>query len=175
MQLSQPDRRSCGAASLIMARRAAQPDYAVRVNDQSVFAREVTTLHRRITSMVDTSGGLQMPWVRAVGTPPWATARELRLITGQPYDIHAVLRGGEAWHWVARATHQHPVAVYIGNVVTPRHVVLAIEASDAGAWTYEPSAGRMVLVSKARWQDGPLALAGWQRTWFVVAPSGITA
>lgn len=171
MRLRQPDRRSCGAASLVMARRAVEPRYAERVGDQAVFAREVATLHRRITSMVDTAGGLQLPWLRAIGTPPWATARELRLITGVEYGVHPVLRGAEAWRRLSVARESRPVAVYIGNLVAPRHVVLALAVTDEAAWTYEPSSGRVVLVSRARWEEGPLGLGGWHRTWFVVSPS----
>ena len=80
LQLRQPDRRSCGAASLVMARRLVHPRYARLVSDQETFAHEAATLHRRLTSLADTAGGWQVPWPRALGTPPWAVARELRLL-----------------------------------------------------------------------------------------------
>lgn len=173
MRLAQPDRRSCGAAALIMARRSVHPSYAEQVGDQDTFTRESLTLHRRITSMVDTSGGIQVPWLRAVGTPPWAAAREMRLITGADYQVHPTLRGVDAWRQVRRATQDRPVVVYVGNRVAPRHVVLVVGTSDnRSTWTYEPAGGAMALVSRARWVDGPLALAGWNRPWFAISPSG---
>ena len=57
MRLRQPDRRSCGAATLVMARRLAHPRYAALVADQATFAHEAATLHRRLTSLADTAGG----------------------------------------------------------------------------------------------------------------------
>ena len=174
MRLAQPDRRSCGAAALVMARRAVDAAYAEEVPDQRAFAREVLDLHRRITSMVDSAGGLQIPWLRLIGTPPWATARELRLVTGADYAVHGARRGTEVWARVRTASQQRPVAVYVGDRWTPRHVVLALGTDDRegheGTWTYEPAAGHVVMVSRARWEHGPLRLAGWNRPWLVVAP-----
>jgi hypothetical protein len=170
MRLAQPDRRSCGAAVLVMARRGLDPDYAARVGDQGSFAAEVLELHRRITSVVDTAGRLQVPWLRAVGTPPWATARELRLLTGVPYAVRAARRGDEAWAHLRHATQERPVAVYVGDRWVPRHVVLVLGRSEDAVWTYEPNAGHVALVSRARWVRGPLRLAGWHRPWLVVSP-----
>ena len=171
MRLAQPDRRSCGAAVLVMARRGLDPGYAARVADPEAFATEVLALHRRITSALDTTGGLQVPWLRAVGTPPWAAARELRLLTGVPYAVRPARRGTEAWEHVRRATDQRPVAVYVGDRWLPRHVVLALGAEADGVRTYEPTSGGVDLVGRDRWVDGPLRLAGWQRTWLVVSPA----
>lgn len=170
MKLSQPDRRSCGAASLVMARRLADPDYADRVRDQAGFAREVRSLHRRVTSLVDSAGGLQVPWLRAIGTPPWAAGRELRLLTGADYSIHSVRLVGQAWEHLQRASPQRPAAAFIGDRLCPRHVVLVAKVLDDAAWTYEPSSGVVTLVSRRRWDEGPLRLAGWDQPWLVVAP-----
>ncbi len=172
MKLTQPDRRSCGAASLIMARRLADPVYAARTRDQVLFAREVTRLHRRLTSLVDSAGGWQVPWLRTIGTPPWAVARELRLATGADYSIHTAHAPGAAWPHLQRASPQQPVAVYIGDRLCPRHVVLVVEVVDDGVWTYEPSSGVVMLLSRPRWHDGPLRVAGWDQPWLVVAPDG---
>src|ERR671916_1314560 len=141
MRLAQPDRRSCGAAALVMARRAMDAPYAARVADEEAFASEVTAMHRRVTSLVDSSGGLQVPWLRMIGTPPWATARELSLLTGVDYGVHAARRGGQVWEHVREATQQRPVAGYVGDRWTPRHVVLALGRTGDSTLTYEPSAG----------------------------------
>lgn len=170
MRLHQPDRRSCGAASLVMARRLVDPRYAGLVDDQASFAHEVTTLHRRLTSLADVSGGWQVPWLRAVGTPPWAAARDLRLLTGVPYAVRPVRLGRRVWPHLAAATPDRPVVVYVGSRLLPRHVVLVTAAADDEATTYEPSSGRVLRVTRARWEDGPLRLAGWDRPWCVVSP-----
>lgn len=171
MKLHQPDRKSCGAAALVMAKRLMDPDYARAHREQKVFGREVQRLHRQITSMLDTGGGLQLPWLRAIGTPPWAAAREMRIMTGHDYAVHPSRRDSTTWRWVQEATPQRPVIVYVGDRWCPRHVVLAVERVDDAAWTYEPAAGHMVRVTRERWDKGPVNLAGWNQPWFVVAPS----
>lgn len=153
-----------------MARRLSDPDYAARINQQDTFAREVKTLHHRLTSLVDTAGGFQMPWLRIIGTAPWAAARELRLLTGAHYSTHSVRVAGQVWEHLQRASPGRPVAAYIGDRLCPRHVVLVAEVSEGSAWTYEPHSGVVTLVSRRRWSEGPLRIAGWDQPWLVVAP-----
>lgn len=170
MRLQQPDRRSCGAAALVMARRLVVPRYAGLVDDQASFAHEVSTLHRRLTSLSDTAGGWQVPWPRALGTPPWAVARELGLLTGVPYATRSVRVGRRVWPHLAAATPLRPVAVYVGDRLLPRHVVLVTGTQADGAATYEPASGLVTAVASGRWERGDLALAGWDRPWLVVSP-----
>ena len=170
LRLTQPDRRSCGAASLVMARRLVHARYAGLVSDQATFAREAATLHRRLTSLADTSGGWQVPWPRALGTPPWAVARELRLLTGLPYAVRVVRLPRRVWPHLQAASPERPAAVFVGNRFLPRHVVLVTGGDSAGATTYEPASGLVVDVSRERWERGDLALAGWDRPWLVVGP-----
>jgi len=175
VRLAQPDRRSCGAAALVMARRGIDPAYAAEIADEVAFAAEVLELHGRLTSLTDSAGSLQGPWLRAVGTPPWAVARELRLLTGTSYAVRGARHGAAVWEHASRATQQLPVAVYVGDRWVPRHVVLVLGSTADATWTYEPTAGHMTLVSRARWLDGPLRLAGWHRPWMVVAPDPVAA
>jgi hypothetical protein len=154
-----------------MARRLVRPGYARLVSDQAVFAREASTLHRRLTSLADTAGGWQVPWPRAFGTPPWAVARELGLLTGMHYTVRPVRVGRRVWPLLQGATSQHPVAVFVGDRFLPRHVVLVTAVEAAGARTYEPSSGTDHVVSSGRWERGDLALAGWDRPWLVVSPA----
>ncbi len=170
MKLIQPDRKSCGAAALVMARRLSDPDYGERINQQSAFSREVRSLHQRLTSLVDTAGGFQMPWLRTIGTAPWAAARELRLITDTDYSIHSVRLAGQSWEYLQHASAKRPMAAYIGDRLCPRHVVLVAEVVDDAAWTYEPHSGLVTLISRRRWTEGPLRVAGWDQPWLVVAP-----
>ena len=171
MRLQQPDRRSCGAASLVMARRLVLPRYAGLVADQASFAHEASTLHRRLTSLSDTAGGWQVPWPRALGTPPWAVARELRLLTGVPYRVHPARLDRRVWPHLRDATPQRPAAVFVGDRFLPRHVVLVTGVADDRARTYEPSSGRTIAVSRQRWDHDDLRLAGWDRPWLAVSPA----
>ena len=168
MRLRQPDRRSCGAAALVMARRLVRPRYAGLVSDQATFAHEVATLHRRLTSLADTAGGWQVPWPRALGTPPWAVARELRLLTGVAYAVRPVRLGRRVWPSLEHVTPARPAAVFVGDRWLPRHVVLVTGVEDGRARTYEPASGLAVSVRRERWESGDLALAGWDRPWLVV-------
>ena len=168
MRLAQPDRRSCGAAVLVAARRGLDPAYAEQVADQEDFAAEVLRVHRRVTSSTDRAGRWQVPWLRVVGTPPWAVARELRLLTGTPYVVRPARGGAALWERLCHASAQHPVAVYVGDRWLPRHVVLVVDRDRDAALTYEPAAGTAAQISRGRWVDGPLRLAGWHRPWLVV-------
>jgi hypothetical protein len=170
-RLRQPDRRSCGAASLVMARRLVDARYAGLVADQETFAREAASLHRRITSLADARGGWQLPWPPAFGTPPWAVARDLRLVTGTRYATRVVRLRREVWRHLADASATRPVVVYVGSPVLPRHVVLVAGIHDGAARTYEPASGRVVDVDRLRWEHGPVGLAGWDVPWFVVRPA----
>ena len=79
-RLVQPDRVSCGATCLVVARMIEDHAYgeyigaAPSVADR--FRAEVLAMHRRVTAPAD-GGRLQVPWPRALGTPPWAVARQL--------------------------------------------------------------------------------------------------
>jgi hypothetical protein len=154
-----------------MARRLLRPRYAGLVQDQQTFAHEASTLHRRLTSLADTAGGWQVPWPRTLGTPPWAVARELRLLTGAAYAVRPVRLHRRAWSHLAGARPSRPVAVFVGDRWLPRHVVLVTEADGGSALTYEPASGHELAVPRGRWEAGDLRLAGWDRPWFVVSPA----
>ncbi len=155
---------------MVMARRLVQQRYAGLVTDQATFGREASTLHRRLTSLSDTAGGWQVPWLRAIGTPPWALARELRLLTGAPYAVRFVRLRHRMWPALLAVGPDRPAAVYVGDRLLPRHVVLVTALDDTGATTYEPASGRTLTVDRGRWERGDLALAGWDRPWLVVSP-----
>jgi hypothetical protein len=160
--LRQPDRRSCGASAVVAARMLAEPSYAASMTPER-FAEEALVAHRRITSL--RSDG--PPWPRALGTPPWAVARELgpRHVTrlawpdpGARFDrVAATVRAG------------HPAALYVGNRWCPRHVVLAVAAPrPASLLVYEPASGRVLPVTRTAVAEHRMRLAGWDRLWFAV-------
>ena len=64
-RLKQPDRLSCGAAVLVVARMLSDEVYAGRVLPR--FAEEVLATHRQVVGW----------WPRALGPPPWALLRHL--------------------------------------------------------------------------------------------------
>ena len=169
---AQPDQRSCGATVLVMARVLADPKYAARVADPEAFREEVLAVHGRATSPVDAAGRLQLPWPRLLGTPPWAVARHLAATTGTTYCVRPA-----RWHRdvafdriAGDVTAGHPVPVYVGNAWLPRHVVLAQGTVDGALRVYEPASGRLVDVTREAFAAGRLALAGWDRPWFMVVP-----
>jgi hypothetical protein len=112
-----------------------------------------------------------VPWPRALGTPPWAVARELRLLTGVRYTLHLVRLRRRVWTRLDRVPPGLPVAVFVGDRFLPRHVVLVTGVGDGRARTYEPASGLDLDVARHRWERGDLALAGWDRPWFVVSPA----
>ena len=162
----QPDQRTCGPSSLVVARALHEPSYAGRVGVVDGFRTEVLALHRTVTGWTDRTGRLQLPWPRAFGTPPWAAAHDLAATAGRPYRTRRV--AAEA---LEAATPEAPVALYLGNRWSPRHVVLVAGCTDGMLRIYEPASGRWVDVPLAALVARKARLAGWDRPWFTVAPS----
>lgn len=161
------------------ARLMIEESYRGLVPDQEVFADETLRLHRRLTSLRGTRGW-QLPWPRALGTPPWAVANELSRLTGRRYRTRWVRRG-VAQYLAARdaVSPRVPVAIYIGSAWLPRHVVLAIGTTSGAAGdsliVYEPSSGQLRTIHPGPWRWHRLGLAGWRRPWFVITPDDARA
>ncbi|MFS3128258.1 hypothetical protein ACLM5J_07610 [Nocardioides sp. Bht2] len=172
----QPDARSCGAAAMVTARRLLDADYAAQVETADAFARAALGLHAQLTSMLGPDGRPQVPWPRALGTPPWALARYLRHLTGRRYRTRLALRRGiGGFEEALRAVGpDSPVALYVGSRWLPRHVVLVVGRADDALVVYEPSAGRLRTVHRGPWRWHRLGLAGWRRGWFVVRPDDVS-
>jgi len=115
-----------------------------------------------VVAAADHGGRPQLPWPRALGTQPWALAREL---PGSP-RVTPVLGRPRAWRRLARAGR--PVALYVGNRLLPRHVVLVLGVDADVARVFEPSSGTTVTVTRDAFLADSLSLAGWDRPWFVV-------
>ncbi len=165
--LRQPDARSCGAASLLMARLLRED----RTLDQQGFAAEALTLHRRLTSVRDSAGRHQLPWPRALGTPPWAIRRELETLTGRDHDLRlARWSRAAAYDRLARTGG----VLYVGSPTLPRHVVLVLghdgaeATAAAGLRCYQPSVGRVEPLEREEFLAGELARAGWPVPWFTI-------
>lgn len=169
-RLQQPDARSCGAAALVAARMLRDPAYATLARPR--FAEACLAMHRRVTGPVDVLGAWQPPWVRALGTPPWAVARQLSWTYATPYSVRRVRRSAAGRRSVvaeleAATDSGLPAALYVGSAWLPRHVTLVV---GPGLATYEPASGRVLPVDTADFVQATLDLAGWSVPWFAVVP-----
>jgi len=178
-RMRQPDQRSCGPSSLVAARMLLDASYAesVRSGGEGRFGADVLSTHRRATRAV-VAGRLQLPWPRALGTPPWAVARELSALSaaGVPATRYrwrlALLAPAAAFARAAAAAEAgRPVALYVGNAWLPRHVVLVVaRASEDALWVYDPARGARVQVTLAAAASRSLTFGRWDRLWFDVSP-----
>jgi hypothetical protein len=170
--LVQPDQRSCGPSSLVAAHMLVDPAYAATQNPKA-FATSVLALHRQLTSP-SAFGRAQLPWPRALGTPPWAVARAMRSFTGLPYRTRVLRlgrRGGALEAVSAAVTAGHPVPLYVGSTWLPRHVVLAVAPTTDGVEVYDPARGTVGEVTRDTFVSGALTRGRWATPWFAVAPS----
>lgn len=164
--LRQPDRLSCGASSMVAARVLLRPPW--RPEDP---AAEIRAEHRALTSTRTPRGRLQMPWTRRLGTPPWAVASALGVLSEQRIaTVHARPRPALAYEVLVAQLDSRPAAVYVGNRWIPRHVLLALEAPDAGLSIrlFDPWTGEIRLVEADRWRRHRLGVSGGDFFWFVV-------
>lgn len=171
-EFQQPDQRSCGAAVAVMAEALRNDTYARRLlaGGDEEFDREVRAMHRRITGPVDATGAIQVPWLRAIGTPPWALARQLGRSSTRGRVVTARFRPGRAWAAMNTSLRGGAlVPAYVGSRWLPRHVVLAVEPLDDAVRMYEPGSGRVVRVTREEWIDGRLLLGAWREPWCVIS------
>jgi hypothetical protein len=168
--LRQPDQRSCGPSCLVVARMRLQSAYAEETLPR--FGAEVLATHRRVVRIRPAMGALQLPWPRALGTPPWAVAHEMGRITGTKYSWRLA-------RWARKRAYRRileglatelPVPVFVGNGRLPRHVVLATDETDGSVVFYNPANGRQKTVSEEAITTGALELGSWDVPWFTVTP-----
>ncbi len=144
------------------------PAYAAGVSVDT-FDDEVLRLHRQVTRPIDARGALQLPWPRALGTPPWAVAHHLSAIDDQhTYAARLAVRRRRAFDRLVAAPT--PSVLYAGSRLLPRHVVLVVGTGEDWLRIYEPSSGRLVRVTREAFVGATLDLAGWPKPWFTVTP-----
>ncbi|WGY03354.1 hypothetical protein QI633_06220 [Nocardioides sp. QY071] len=161
--LRQPDSRTCGAASVLGARALLT---SWRPEDP---ASDITEEHRLLTSSRSPRDRFQVPWPRALGTPPWAVAGALRALTGEHVaTVFVRPRPVIGYDVLREQVHSRPVGVYLGSRCLPRHVVLAVRATGSGVEVFDPASGRLVEVPAERWSTHRVDVAGWDYFWFVV-------
>jgi hypothetical protein len=166
--LTQPDQRSCGPSSLVAAHILLDATYR-----PATFSTDVLALHRQLTSG-SYAGRAQLPWPRALGTPPWAVARAMSSYSGVEYRTRVVRLGSRDAAFstvVAALADGHPCPLYVGSTWIPRHVVLAVEPSADGVQVYNPGRGSVDELTRASFVAGELTVFGrWTRPWFAVLP-----
>jgi hypothetical protein len=170
-QLRQPDQRSCGPSCLVVARMRLESTYAADALPR--FGAEVLATHRRVVKFRPAMGALQLPWPRALGTPPWAVAHEMSRITGTKYSWRlGRLRRKAAYDRIVTGLGTDlPVPVFVGNGRLPRHVVLATETTPEGAIEfYNPANGRLSTVPEEAIVGAKMELGSWDVPWFTVTP-----
>ena len=170
-KLRQPDQRSCGPSCLVVARMVLDPAYKDGALPR--FDAEVLETHRRVIGSRPAAGALQLPWPRALGTPPWAVAHEMERMTGVRYSWRlGRWRRKKAFERIVAGLETGlPVPVYVGSGLLPRHVVLALDEEEPGAVEiYNPAPGHLVTVARKAFLDSALGLGSWDVPWFTVTP-----
>lgn len=195
--LRQVDDRTCGAASLIAARMLLSPAYArmllagvttsaeplhAQADMRSRFAEQSRRVHARTNRALGRMSArgfrVRVPWPRALGTPPWGVRDELRALTDVKYrtmliDSDSRTSRARAYAALTRSVASGlPAALFTGNDLSPRHVVLAIGRSpgpNSALRVFDPGRGVVVGMSRADF-EGRLGDVAWTRPWAVVVP-----
>lgn len=187
---------TCGSACLTVARMLVDPAFAHWIatgegqrpgspkgaSPAERFAAYERVVHRRTNTLTFGRGGLNLPWPRRLGTPPWGAQRELELGAakqGTDYGITVLrplprARLGEVFDRLnAVVSDGMPALLYVGSETLPRHVLLILPGNgDDRLDVYDPANGSVRARSVRSFATHDLRLSGWDVPWFVVAPSG---
>ncbi|NYF99288.1 hypothetical protein [Janibacter cremeus] len=146
------------------------------------FASWERTVQARTNGWATPGGGLAMAWPRALGTPPWGLKHELEhgsSRVGTRYRLVSV-RGHSQESLRARyrrltdlVVDGEPAALYVGNTLLPRHIVLVVPGARPGElMVYEPSSGRVLALAEDAFARRRLDLGGWPVPWILIQPTG---
>lgn len=187
---------TCGSACLTVARMLVNPQFArwittgegPRVDappgdtEAERFAAYERVVMDRTNRLYAGGRRLNVPWPRALGTPPWGAKKELEFGAsrrGTRYTVE-VLRTDLAKR--LRADHARlvevvddgePALLYVGNAVLPRHVVLVLPGDgDRVLDVYDPTTGLVTLLDEESFAARRLRMSGWDVPWFAVQPDG---
>jgi hypothetical protein len=199
---------TCGSASLTVARMLANPAFAAWIRDgiprtapangqaagghavrdtnsgtaggsqAERFAAYEQVVAGRTNSLIGPGGALQLPWPRALGTPPWGARRELQILTPDPaahFETRWTRWSGAEHRACAyrvlrdRVRRGRPALLFIGSAWLPRHVVLVLSGTASTVEVYEPASGRVLPVAEEPFIEARLGLAGWNVPWAVIS------
>ena len=186
---------TCGSACLTVARMLVNPAFARWIRDgipkdaraedppdagteAQRFAAYEQVVMSRTNALIGAGRRLQLPWPRALGTPPWGARGELELGAADPqahYEVTWFRHRGRAGlgHTYAdlraRVRDGRPALLYVGSAWLPRHVVLVLPATGGQELdVYEPSAGVVLDLPRQAFVERRLAIGGWEVPWAVV-------
>ena len=140
---------TCGSACLTVARMLVSPELGQWIvsgvdpkggpvdsrAEAERFAEHEREVMDRTNGIRAAGGKLNVPWPRALGTPPWGAKKELEDGAARPgaaYEMRLVRLGSSD---ALRAAHRDlvrlvseglPALLYIGNAWAPRHVTLVL-------------------------------------------------
>lgn len=126
------------------------------------------------------TGSMQLPWPRALGTPPWGAMAELERsgsLPGTRYEP-VMLRhrtgptlAAAARRLGGRVRPGRPALLYVGSPTLPRHVVLIFRhQDDPKPLVYEPARGDVVPLHDVGLGRPGFRLAGWPTPWLAIQP-----
>ena len=188
---------TCGSACLTVARMLVDPLFASWIRTGSPrlpgsppgdtqaerFAAYERVVMRRTNGVFAPGARPSLPWPRALGTPPWGARRELELGAarrGTRYTID-VLRTDHRSELVAAfdtlvdvVAEGEPALLYVGNTLSPRHVVLVLPGDgDHMLDVYDPGTGLVDHLRRDTVVERRLHLSGWDVPWMSVRPTGL--
>lgn len=203
---------TCGSASLTVARMLVSPEFGQGIVDgidpkggptdprseAQRFAEHEGEVMNRTNGIRAAGGKLNVPWPRALGTPPWGAEKELEFGAARPGAAYAMrlvrLGSSDALRDVHRdlvrlVREDLPALLYIGNAWAPRHVTLVLPGggnSDSGGVgargnggvgsggggldVYDPATGSVTELDLERFASRALGIAGWNVPWITVQP-----
>ncbi|GAB3447892.1 hypothetical protein GCM10027517_32300 [Phycicoccus ginsengisoli] len=187
---------TCGSACLTVARMLVNPNFARWITtgegprsdappgdtEQERFAAYERVVMRRTNRLVGAGGRLNLPWPRALGTPPWGALKELEFGAarrGTTYQVRSLRQLGPERLASAHArlldvvADGEPALLYLGSATLPRHVTLVLPGDgDRLLDLYDPATGEVTLLEEARFTTRSLGIAGWDVPWLTVQPDG---
>jgi len=158
------------------------------------FAEHEREVMNRTNGIRAAGGKLNVPWPRALGTPPWGAEKELEFGAARPGAAYAMrlvrLGSSDALHDVHRdlvrlVREGLPALLYIGNAWAPRHVTLVLAggggdgsgggvgdggSGGGGLDVYDPATGSVTELAPERFASRTLGIAGWNVPWITVQP-----
>ncbi len=156
------------------------PDFAEKqaaYEQRCRFHQAELEAKERTNDTTGTGGAPSLPWPDAIGTSPWGAAEEMNgTAGGSGYGVSMVDSDSPADRQAAydalerAALDGRPAPLYVGNDVSPRHVVLVVGAGNGTLQIYEPGIGTVVTVTEEDFVNGNVDLGSWDRPWAVVTP-----
>ncbi|KRE62432.1 hypothetical protein [Nostocoides sp. Soil756] len=188
---------TCGSACLTVARMLVDPVFAswVRTGEPHPpgsphgsspaerFAAYERVVMGRTNGLLAGRHRLNLPWPRALGTPPWGAKHELEYgasRAGTQYVLDTV-RGLDEYGLVEAfdrlvdcVADGEPGLLYIGSRLLPRHVVLILPGDgDRMLDVYDPGTGRVDHLRRDALVQHRMGLSGWDVPWVAVRPNGL--